>query len=207
MDVSRPISAIVPTLDGPVLAALTRTSLPLTGRQVHALAGGSEAGVRKVLARLVHQGVVHVTPAGPSLLYVANRDHLAWPAVEILAALSSQLQENIQTRLRDWSPAPVHASMFGSAARRDGSADSDIDLFVLRPDDCDEDSEPWATQVDRLRADVFTQTGNRCHVFQLDSRRLADHAAIADPLISEWRADAVTLVGDAPDVILGRLRD
>lgn len=201
MDVTRPISAIAPTLDGPVLAALARTSLPLTGRQVHALAGGSEAGVRKVLARLVRQGIVHVRPAGPSLLYVANRDHLAWPAVEILTSISAQLQENIKTWLLKWQPAPVHASMFGSAARRDGGTDSDIDLFILRPDACDEDSEPWATQVDRLRADVYAQTGNRCHVFQLDSRRLASYVAVADPLISEWRADAITLVGDPPDVI------
>jgi hypothetical protein len=204
VDVSQPITAVVPSLDGPVLAALARTKLPLTGRQVHKIAGGSEAGVRKVLTRLARQGLVNVAPAGSSQLYTANREHLAWPAVEILASLDARLQEEILAQLRSWNPAPVHASMFGSAARRDGSTDSDIDLFILRPDDCAEDSEPWATQVDRLRAVVTSRTGNRCQVFQLDSQRLASHVAVADPLIGEWQRDAVTLIGEAPAVVLRR---
>jgi hypothetical protein len=60
-----------------VLAVLAHTRRPLTGRQVHQLAGaGSESGVRKVLARLTAQGLVHVSEAGQAKLYVANREHV-----------------------------------------------------------------------------------------------------------------------------------
>jgi hypothetical protein len=179
--------------------------LPLTGSQVQRIAGGSEAGVRKVLARLARQGIVHVTPAGASLLYTANRGHLAWPAVEILTSMADQLEKRIATRLGCWNPVPIHGSMFGSAARRDGGPASDIDLFILRPDGCAEDSEPWATQVDVLRTDVTVWTGNQCQVFQLDWKRFAEHVAAGDPLIGEWRRDAITLHGDSPSALLGTL--
>ena len=83
MDVARPLTVLVPSLDGPVLEALARTSRPVTGREAHRLAGaGSESGVRLVLARLVEHGLVNATQAGKATLYVANREHIAWPLVE-----------------------------------------------------------------------------------------------------------------------------
>lgn len=35
VDVSRPMSAVMRSLEGPVLEVLTRTSRPLTGRELH----------------------------------------------------------------------------------------------------------------------------------------------------------------------------
>ena len=205
MDVARPITAVIPSLDGPVLEALAKTTLPLTGRQVHRIAGGSEAGVRKVLTRLVSQGIVHVTAAGPSLLYVANREHLAWPAIEVLASLRQRLLQQLAADLSGWGPAPVHVSLFGSAARADGDIDSDIDLFVVRPAEVEEDSEPWASNIDRLRTNVTAWTGNHCQIFQLDIQRLQQHVAIGDQLVANWQHDAVTVYGDEPAAVLGRL--
>ncbi|HVA60198.1 MAG TPA: nucleotidyltransferase domain-containing protein [Mycobacteriales bacterium] len=206
MNLSRPISCVVPTLDGPVFEVLARTVQPLTGRQVHRLAGtGSEAGVRKVLARLVEQGLVSVTEAGPSLLYVANRAHLSWPAVEVLTSLRKSLLDRLTSLFPTWDPIPLHVSVFGSAARRDGGMDSDIDLFVLRPEDVGEDDEPWAGNVDHLREHVLAWTGNRCRVFQLDAARLREHVRARDPLIDEWQRDAITVHGPAPTTIVTRL--
>jgi len=203
MDLSRPLAAVVPSLDGPVLQAVASTMAPLTGRQVHRIAGvGSEAGVRKVLARLVGQGLVRVTEAGPSLLYTANRDHLAWPAVETLTSIRRRLLGQLVELIAGWDPAPRHLSLFGSAARGDGGVDSDIDLLLLRPDAVAEDCEPWAGQVDRLRERVQAWTGNHCQVFQLDTARLAQHVAAGDPLIDTWRRDAVTVTGDDPGTLV-----
>src|SRR6266508_1038245 len=60
VDVAHPIRAVVPTLDGPVLEVLARTTRPLTGREIHRLAEtGSPNGVRLALTRLSGQGLVH----------------------------------------------------------------------------------------------------------------------------------------------------
>jgi len=167
---------------------------------------GSEAGVRKVLGRLVEQGLVHVSEAGASLLYVANRDHVAWPAVESLATLRRLLFDRIGTAIAGWEIKPLHVSVFGSAARGDGDTRSDIDLFVIRPARTAEDSEPWASQIDRLREAVASWTGNACQVFQLDMNRLAEHAAVSDRLLDEWRRDAITLYGDEPRNLISRAK-
>src|ERR1700722_14408813 len=100
MNLSQPSDCVVPTLDGPVLMVLARLTAPVTGRQVHQLAGtGSESGVRKVLARLVGQGIVRVNEAGSALLYHANREHVAWPAVEKLAGLWVDFLDGIRAEL------------------------------------------------------------------------------------------------------------
>lgn len=199
MDLSHPIRVVSPTLDGPVLEALAGTTRRLTGREVHRLTGiGSPTGVRLVLVRLVGQGIVYAEEHETAIFYIANRDHLAWPAIELLVGLRRLLIDRLRTSLDAWRPRPVHASLFGSMARGDGSVGSDIDLLLVMPDGTDEDESPWADQVDRIRYDVEAWTGNHCQAFQIDQDRLAEHVRALDPLVEEWRRDAITLVG--PDV-------
>jgi hypothetical protein len=196
MDIRHPIRAIIPTLDGPVLEVLARTTRPLTGREIQRLAGrGSPNGIRLALVRLSEQGVVYAEQRTTAVYYTANRDHLAWPAVETLTGLRRTLLEQLRTELESWQQTAIHASLFGSAAREDGDATSDIDLLLVRPDDVAEDEGPWADQVDQLRHHVSIWTGNRCHVFQLDRQRLAEHVQAKDPLIESWLRDAIPLAG------------
>ncbi|MGH3681912.1 MAG: nucleotidyltransferase domain-containing protein [Natronosporangium sp.] len=203
MDVAHPIRAAVPTLDGPILEVLARTTRPLTGREVQRLVvAGSVNGVRLALARLARQGLVRVEERAKTLFYQANRDHLAWPAVEQLAHLRRALIDQLRDEFGKWSPPPVHASLYGSAARGDGDADSDIDLLVIRPAGCAEDVSPWAEQVDHIRSQVESWTGNHCQVFQLDLARLAEHRRANDPIVDDWQRDAVTLAGPDMRVLL-----
>ncbi len=196
MDITHPIHAVVPTLDGPVLEVLAHTTRPLTGREVHRLARrGSPNGIRLALARLTEQGVVYAEQRSTAVFYTANRDHLAWPAVETLTSLRRTLLQRLRKELESWQPAPIHASLFGSAARGDGDAASDIDLLLIRPDKVAEEDPPWAEQVDRLRHHVAIWTGNRCQAFQLDRQRLAEHVQAQDPLIDSWLRDAIPLAG------------
>lgn len=206
MDIQHPIHAVVPTLDGPVLEVLARTTRPLTGREVQRLARkGSPNGVRLALARLAEQGVVYAEQRSAAVYYVANRDHLAWPAVDILTSLRRTFLERLRAELASWQPAPIHASLFGSAARGDGDERSDIDLLLIRPDEVAEEDSPWEEQVEKLCHDVAAWTGNRCQAFQLDSRRLAEHLQAQDPLIDSWLRDAITLAGADLRTTLRRL--
>lgn len=207
MDMRTPIRSVVPTLDGPVLAVLARTTRPLTGREIQRLAGtGSVSGVRLALARLVHQGVVTSEQRAAAIFYLANREHLAWPAVDVLADLRRGLIERIRAELASWELPPVHASLFGSAARGDGDVESDIDILVVVPADVGPDNVGWAAQVDELRRRVEAWTGNRCQPFEVDIDRLAEHIRARDPLVEEWRRDAVQLTGIALPTMLGRAR-
>jgi hypothetical protein len=198
MDVSHPIRSIIPTLDAPVLEALAGTTRRLSGREVHRLAGtGSVRGVQLVLARLVAQGLVSAEEHAGVTLYAANREHLAWPALEALVGLRRKLLERIREAVAGWAIAPLHVSLFGSAARRDGDAGSDIDLLIVRSDAVAEGDEAWEGQLDALRDGVAAWTGNRCQAFALDRARLAAHIAADDPLVESWLHDAVPLAGES----------
>jgi predicted nucleotidyltransferase len=205
MDLARPITTVVPTLDGPVLQTLARTTQPLTGRQVHRIAGsGSEAGVRKVLVRLETQGVVHATRSGRALVYVANRDHIVWPAIEILTRIREILLERLRAELASWPLGPISAALFGSAARGEGTVGSDVDLLVVSSAGVGAtaaDQDQWQDQLDSLREHVTMWTGNRCQIYELDVEELDTHVHQRERIVSEWRRDAITLYGEP----IGRL--
>jgi hypothetical protein len=88
MDLSLPLATVAPSLDAEVLTVLARTTAPLSGRRVGALARrGSHQGVQRVLNRLVEHGLVLAEPASPAILYRLNRDHvLAEPLLRRVTA-------------------------------------------------------------------------------------------------------------------------
>ena len=75
---------------------------------------------------MLNEGVVRAVPGR----YVLDRDHIAAPAIELLASLHGELISRIRKTLERWPIAPQLVGLFGSAARRDGDADSDIDVLV-----------------------------------------------------------------------------
>lgn len=200
MDLARPITAVVPTLDGPVLQTLARTTKPLTGREVHRLSGiGSEAGIRKVLDRLETHGLVHVTRSGQALLYIANRDHITWPAVATLTNIRETLLERLRAELRSWPLKPVTAALFGSAARGDGTVGSDVDLLFVSPPGIGAEAdheEQWQCQLDGLRENVTAWTGNRCQVYELNREEFDAHVRGGERIVAEWKRDAILLHGE-----------
>jgi tRNA nucleotidyltransferase (CCA-adding enzyme) len=84
-------------------------------------------------------------------LFALHRDHLAAPAAEMLANLRERLIEEIRGMVGEWPIGPLHVSLFGSTARGDGGTQSDIDLFVIRAGDVDEDEPLWRDQSMRSR--------------------------------------------------------
>jgi predicted nucleotidyltransferase len=84
--------------------------------------------------------------------------------------------------------------VFGSAARGDGDASSDIDLLLVAPRDAD--AEGWTAQIDDLRLRVERWTGNHCQVFDIDEARLREHLDARDPLVDAWLRDGIVVAGD-----------
>jgi predicted nucleotidyltransferase len=166
---------------------------------VHRLSGaGSEAGVRKVLGRLETHGLVHATRSGQALVYVANRDHLAWPAVAALTRIREALLDRLRVELRSWPLKPISAALFGSAARGDGTVGSDIDVLIVRPNgmNAEVDDEQWQRQLDELREHATAWTGNQCQIYELDSDELAAHVRHGERIVAEWKRDAILIQGE-----------
>jgi predicted nucleotidyltransferase len=194
MDLSDPTRAITATLDGAVLAALAVAGRPLTvGQVAEQAARGSEIGVRRSLARLVEQGVVRATLMGRNQVHELNRHHVAADIAVALAGLRAELWRRLRTELDSWRPRPLFAAVFGSAARGDGDAASDIDLLLVHPPFPGEKklarinpklssqladamgefvvssgeidpNRQWEAQIDRLRSDVENWSGNALQI-------------------------------------------
>jgi hypothetical protein len=134
MDLTDPTRAVTPTLDGPVLAVLARSGRPLTvGEIAEQATRGSEIGIRRAVSRLVAQGIVRATLAGRNTVHELNRDHVAAPVAEVLAGIRVELWRRFRELLESWEVLPTAAFVFGSAARGDGTVESDIDLLLVHP--------------------------------------------------------------------------
>jgi predicted nucleotidyltransferase len=196
MDVSRPYTAVCPTLDGDVLEVLAGTTMALTGRQVALLTGRkSHSGVLSVLNRLAEHGLVSRIELNRAYLFTLNRDHLAAPAVEILVGMRKALLEEIRNVIDDWPITPFHVSLFGSAARGDGDTRSDFDLLVVRPDSVDEDESAWRSQIDDLVDLIRRRTGNHVSAIERDKSGMERLREAESPILSELLADAIVLGG------------
>lgn len=208
MDMSRPAATLVPSLDAEVLTVLAGTTRPLTGREVGRLVRrGSLSGVQKVLNRLTDHGLVSVQEAGPALLYVLNRDHLAAPLVEGLARLRTELFARIRKQLAAWRVRPLSAALFGSVARGDGDLSSDVDVFLVRPDDVDADDPQWREQVAELTAAITRWSGNAVSMIEASAEEARAMSERNEPVVGDLIRDAVPLAGESiTDALSGRTR-
>ena len=195
MDLSNPLRAVAPGVEGDVLAVLLRAHVPLTGARVAALAERGETQVRQVLRRLEQHGFVDVERHGQSYTYLMNRDHVLVPSLEALQQAMPTVEDRVRSLVGNWSSPPVSLVMFGSAARRDGGADSDVDLLLIRSDAVDADDQTWAEQRHELAHRVERWTGNTVQVVELSTAELAKAGRRKEPLIGELRADGVILAG------------
>ena len=124
-------------------------------------------------------------------------EHLAAPAVELLANLHGELTARIRREVEGWSQRPVLVGLFGSAARRDGDASSDIDLLVIS-------DEVSVDDVDRLRDRVEAWTGNTAQIIALTPRDIRRLRRAREPIVAVWDRDLVVVSGDRR--ALGRTR-
>jgi predicted nucleotidyltransferase len=180
----------------------------MSGREIaDRLGQRSHDGVRKSLARLVAQGVVRREGSRSAYMHVLNGEHLATPAVRMLADMRSALWMRLRVAILAWDVSPVHASAFGSAARGDGDEHSDIDLFVVRPRDVDEGDGRWAAQIERLRTEIADWTGNRAGIVEQGEESLDRLLARSSPprVLRDIARDAVDLAGIPSRQLLGNL--
>lgn len=207
MDLTTPARSVVPTLDAEVLAALVSISMPLTGRQIsRLLESKSQSGVQKVLDRLSQQGLLDVVEAGNANLYSLNREHVAAAAVEALRDLRGKLFDRMAEAIKEWRILPEAVAVFGSAARGDGSVESDIDILIVRPaepyynhttDMQQNEEEPlegfsyiWSSQLFELGRKVYRWSGNRASLMEVTREQLIEMVERKEPVAESLRKEA-----------------
>jgi predicted nucleotidyltransferase len=197
VNLTDPMSSVLPSVHGTVLAVLARTSTPLTGRRVAELASSpaSQRQVANVLTALTEAGVVLREAQGPANLYVLNRDHLACSAIESLASLRDQLWARMRADVSCWRPAPHAVAVFGSAARGEGNSMSDIDVLVIRHHEIDADDRDWQDNLASFADRVHRWSGNSCEILEHTPGSLQALAHSGERIVTELRRDAVFLFG------------
>ncbi|NCZ56565.1 MAG: hypothetical protein EBY86_08010 [Acidimicrobiia bacterium] len=197
MDISSPISSVIPGVPGVILQVLARTTQPLTGSGIADLVAPrwSRAGVTKALHGLVESGLVTCMPAGRANLYTLNREHVAATPVLELSHLRATLIDRISAAVRAWPTAATAVYVYGSLARSSGNSSSDIDLLVVRPRHVRESNEKWSSQILRLTDNVHEWSGNHCEILEYTVVELQRLVKRKDALILSLRRDAQLIAG------------
>jgi predicted nucleotidyltransferase len=209
MDLTNPMQSVIPSAQGAVLNVLARTDEPLSGHRVAELTRPrfSQTRVNAILQKLADSGIVLRESRPPSNLYRLNKTHVAAEGILALAGMWITLLSRIRAELANWSVPPESAWLFGSAARRDAKADSDIDILVIAPAGALRDEETstlWQRQTDTLVENVRAWTGNACEVLEMDATELEAAVERGDRLVSDLRDQAIVLAGDDARSLLRR---
>jgi predicted nucleotidyltransferase len=154
----------------------------------------SRSGIRNTLERLTEHGLVLTERFGKTDAYRLNREHILAGPVLAIAASRNSFIERVRSRLASWSHPALYAALFGSAARGDMSTNSDIDLFLVHPDDVD--FEEWTDAVQQLQLDMAAWTGNDTRVLEMSETEAESNVGV-DPVLISIATERILLLGSS----------
>jgi predicted nucleotidyltransferase/DNA-binding transcriptional ArsR family regulator len=184
-----------------VIRALAGTVAPLGVRELARVAGVSANRASQVLSHLIEHGLVTVEEHGAGRLCRLNRAHLATEPLLALVGLRGRLLEFLRQDVGSWKPHALHVSLFGSTARGDGGTGSDLDLLVVRTAESKQD-HAWEDQLDAAAQRILAATGNPVSWMVVSPADLARAVEAGEPIVDEWRRDAIHLTGKRLDHLL-----
>jgi predicted nucleotidyltransferase len=100
-------------------------------RQIARQTGTSAGTARRELNLLAETGLIARSVLGSQVFYRANRDHPVFPELRALLAKTMGVFELLKKALAPLSRKIDFAFVYGSVARGDDNASSDIDLMVV----------------------------------------------------------------------------
>jgi DNA-binding transcriptional ArsR family regulator len=119
--------------------------MAVSGRDLARRAGLSHPTASKILAAFAQQGIVSVRRAPRADYYELNRGHVVFEPIRRLfdweTALPGELVTLLGHELAEHRVPASHAVLFGSAARGNMTAESDIDLAVIVPAEAVDEAE------------------------------------------------------------------
>ena len=128
----------------------------------------------EVLSALTEMGLAQVQRAGRADLYQLNRDHVIYPALDELfrheATIQVELEKFLRRRLSKL-PQVREAFIFGSVARGESGAGSDVDLALVVSARGHTGAEQ--TEIDEIATEARRRFGSRLGV-HVSTQPLAD---------------------------------
>lgn len=204
VDFRRPVEAMIPGAQGRILAVLAETTAELNLRTIARLSGVSPAQASRVLPDLVTLGLVERREAPPSALFALIDDNVAGRIVRTLSQSRETVLEELGTLAGQMEPTPVSAIVFGSLARGEADALSDVDVVLVRPTDVDEDDEAWASSAERWRTAARRLTGNAVQVIEVDEGELVRRLRRPSELWADVLREGVVVHGSSLESLRGR---
>jgi len=195
MDFLRPVQAVIPGAQGRILSVLAETSAELNLRAVARLSGVSLAHASRVMPVLVELGVVERREAPPSALFRFVPENVASRAITALARTRQAVLEEMGSTAAHLEPPPANVVVFGSLARGEADAESDIDVLVLRPTGLDEDDPAWRRSLDGWREHISRLAGNRVELLEISEQSVPALLRSRKPLWADIQRDAVVVFG------------
>jgi predicted nucleotidyltransferase len=199
MDFARPIEAVVPGVQGRVLAVLAETTAELNLRTIARLSGVSLAQVSRVLPGLVGLGLVERREAPPSSLFRLVPEHVAAGPLVALARGRDGVVEEMGRVAAALPVVPVSVIVFGSFARGEADAASDIDTVFVRPVGVDESDEAWADSVEQWRSQIHRISGNPVEVLEVGSEVVGARLSSRQPVWRDIRREGIVVHGRGLD--------
>jgi predicted nucleotidyltransferase len=167
--------------------------LESTGSGLARAAGISTPWTLKALEDLRRMGLVELRRVPPSDLWRPNKDHVLWPEISRVLSLDERMFELILEGVRRVvaGPGVVKAFVYGSAARRDGKPQSDVDVMVVLRDE----KARMALEKRLEKADsVFVKKfGNPLHVIAYTEPEWRRKQAL--PLVKAVLKEGILIVG------------
>lgn len=110
-----------------------------------------------------------------------------------LAFQKDVLLTRLRERFAGWELPARFAALFGSAASGRMHPDSDIDIFVVRPDGLDD--ERWWDQLAELEHAVTSWTGNDTRIMELSDSEIVAAVASNERVLVDIADTGIPLFG------------
>lgn len=204
MDFRRPVEAVIPGVQGRILAILAETNAELNLRTIARLASVSPAQASRVLPDLVSLGLVERREAPPSALFAMVDGNIASRAVRALSRSREAVLEELGTLAAEIDPSPASVIVFGSFARGEADESSDLDVVLVRAAGVGEDDDRWAASVEEWRTAARRLTGNPVQALEVAHSEISGRSRTGKQLWADVIRDGITVHGSPIEELRGR---
>lgn len=201
MDFRHPIEAVIPGAQGRVLAVLLNSTGDLNLRNIARIAGVSAAQVSRVLPELVNLGLAERREVPPSSLFRLVPEHIASKSLLALANARRGVFAELRLLAESVHPQPTSMIAFGSVARGDSEAESDLDLVIVRPAELLDENQ-WVDSLEKFRISVQRLCGNRVELLEVDSTEIATRLASQTGVWNDVRREGIAVFGLTIDELM-----